>query len=91
MTHHLETLERLVAEEHVHAVQSRLDSVKRSFGEFEENAQYVYDTLENEDEIEASDGVVDMQTAYTWVIPCQINQWFASHPSDFDESWHTCR
>ena len=26
-----------------------------------------------------------------WVIPCQINQWFASHPSDFDEIWHTCR
>ena len=26
-----------------------------------------------------------------WVIPCQINQWFASHPSDFDESWHMCR
>ena len=25
------------------------------------------------------------------VIPCQINQWFASHPSDFDEIWHTCR
>ena len=29
-----------------------------------------------------------------WVIPCQINQFFAkfaSHPSDFDEIWHTCR
>ena len=26
-----------------------------------------------------------------WVIPCQINQWFVSHPSDFDEMWHTCR
>ena len=26
-----------------------------------------------------------------WVIPCQINQWFASHSSDFDEIWHTCR
>ena len=26
-----------------------------------------------------------------WVIPCQINQWFASHPSDSDEIWHTCR
>ena len=26
-----------------------------------------------------------------WVIPCQINQWFASHPSDFDEIWHICR
>ena len=25
------------------------------------------------------------------VIPCQINQWFASHPSDFDEIWHTYR
>ena len=24
-----------------------------------------------------------------WVIPCQINQWFASHPSDFDDIWHT--
>ena len=28
---------------------------------------------------------------YVRVIPCQINQWFASHPSDFDEIWHTCR
>ena len=29
-----------------------------------------------------------------WVIPCQINQFFAkfaSHPSDFDEIWYTCR
>ena len=25
------------------------------------------------------------------VIPCQINQWFASHSSDLDEIWHTCR
>ena len=31
---------------------------------------------------------------YTRVIPCQINQFFAkfaSHHSDFDEIWYTCR
>ena len=31
---------------------------------------------------------------YIWVIPCQINQFFAKFarpPSDFDEIWHTCR
>ena len=29
-----------------------------------------------------------------WVIPCQINQFFAKFarpPSNFDEIWHTCR
>ena len=33
----------------------------------------------------------ELSTETCWVIPCQINQWFASHPSDFDEIWHTCR
>ena len=51
MTRHLGTLERLVAEEDVDAVQSRLDSVKRSFGAFEETHNTYHDTLQNEDGI----------------------------------------
>ncbi len=55
VTRHLGMLERLVAEEDVDAVQSRLDSVKRSFGEFEETHNTYHERIENEDEIEASD------------------------------------
>ena len=54
VTRHLGMLERLVAEEDVDAVQSRLDSLKRSFGEFEDTHNTYHDTLD-EDEIEASD------------------------------------
>ena len=41
----------------------------------------------------SEDEGADLHAMYirSWVIPCQINQWFASHPSDFDESWHACR
>ena len=36
----------------------------------------------------------DLYIKEPWVIPCQINQFFAKftrHPSDFDEILQTCR
>ena len=36
----------------------------------------------------------DLYIKEPWVIPCQINQFFAKFarpPSDVDEIWHTCR
>ena len=65
VTRHLGTLERLVAEGDVDAVQSRLESVIRSFAEYEETHVSYHDTLVNEEEIEASDAwFSDMQTNY---------------------------
>ena len=65
MTRHLRTLERLVAEEDIDGVRSRLDRVKHSFDEFEDTHNNYRDTLENEEEIEASDAwFQDMQTTY---------------------------
>ena len=44
VTRHLGTLERLVAEEDADGVQRRLESVIRSFAEFEENHVSYHDT-----------------------------------------------
>ena len=65
VTRHLGTLERLVAEEDIDGVRSRLDRVKHSFDEFEDTHNNYRDSLENEEEIEASDAwFQDMQTTY---------------------------
>ena len=65
MTRHLGTLERLVAEEDIDGVRSRLDRVKHSFDEFEDTHNNYRDSLENEEEIETSDAwFQDMQTTY---------------------------
>ena len=65
VTRHLGTLERLIAEEDVDGVQSRLESAIHSFAEFEETHVSYHDTLVNEDDIQASDTwFSDMQTTY---------------------------
>ena len=65
VTRHLGTLERLVAEEDIDGVRSRLDRVKHSFDEFEDTHNNYRDSLENEEEIEVSDAwFQDMQTTY---------------------------
>ena len=65
VTRHLGTLERLISEEDVDGVQSRLESVIHSFAEFKETHVSYHDTLVNEDEIEASDTwFSDMPTIY---------------------------
>ena len=65
VTRHLGTLEKLVAEEGIDGVRSRLDRVKHSFDEFEDTHNSYRDTLDNEEDIEASDACFqDMQTTY---------------------------
>ena len=62
---HLGTLERLIAEEDVDGVQSRLESVIHSFADFKETHVSYHDTLVNEEDILASDSWFgDMQTTY---------------------------
>ena len=65
VTRHLGTLAKLVAEEGIDGVRSRLDRVKHSFDEFEDTHNSYRDTLDNEEDIEASDACFqDMQTTY---------------------------
>ena len=65
VTRHLGTLERLIAEEDVDGVRSRLESVIHSFVDFKQTHVSYHDTLVNEEEIQASDTwFSDMQTTY---------------------------
>ena len=65
VTRHLGTLDRLIAEEDVDGVRSRLESVIHSFADFKETHVSYHDTLVNEEDIQASDTwFSDMQTTY---------------------------